>query len=67
MPDRFNNTEDIEWLDWQFEQGRNARLFNEPITDDPYPPNSLRSKSFRAGWADRDMALTSDTGGDHER
>lgn len=64
MPDRFNSREDVRWNEGAFNDGAEARLvYDAPITAAPSADviGDWCHKSWRAGWADADQSLASET------
>lgn len=53
--DRFSGYEDMEFHPEGESQGRMARLFGEPMKNNPHTPGGWMWKSWNAGWADADM------------
>lgn len=50
-----------DWNPGCFEDGRWARINGQPSDTNPHLFGSFAWRSWRAGWADEDMAASTDT------
>lgn len=62
--DRFSSQEHVEWARGPFEDGMHAKIVaQKPLTACPSADTigEFAAKSWRAGWADADASLASET------